>query len=86
METRANHLLIGVFTLVVITAGIAFALWLNKTSADKEFDLYDIVFAEAVSGLNKGGIVEFNGIRIGEVVSLRFDEQDAKKSHCSSKS
>jgi phospholipid/cholesterol/gamma-HCH transport system substrate-binding protein len=79
METRANHLLIGVFTLLVITAGIGFALWLNKTSADKEFDLYDIVFAEAVSGLNKGGIVEFNGIRIGEVVSLRFDEQDAKK-------
>lgn len=79
METRAHHLLIGFFTLTMMAAVIGFTLWLSKNSHDKEYDLYDIVFAEAVSGLNKGGIVEFNGIRIGEVISLRFDEQDAKK-------
>lgn len=79
METRAHHLFIGSFTLILLALAIGFTLWLNKNSHDKEYDLYDIVFAEAVSGLNKGGIVEFNGIRIGEVISLRFDEQDAKK-------
>lgn len=79
METRAHHMLIGAFTLIVLAMVIAFTLWLSKNSHDKQYDLYDIVFAEAVSGLNKGGIVEFNGIRIGEVVSLRFDEADAQK-------
>lgn len=79
METRAHHLWIGSLTLIILAAVIGFTLWLSKSSHDKEYDLYDIVFAEAVSGLNKGGIVEFNGIRIGEVISLRFDEQDAKK-------
>jgi phospholipid/cholesterol/gamma-HCH transport system substrate-binding protein len=79
METRAHHIIIGILTLLTVAAAISFALWLSKSSHDKEYDLYDIVFEEAVSGLNKGGIVEFNGIRIGEVVSLRFDQKDAKK-------
>lgn len=79
METRAHHVLIGSLTLMILAAAISFTLWLSKSSHDKEYDLYDIVFEEAVSGLNKGGIVEFNGIRIGEVVSLSFDTQDAKK-------
>lgn len=80
METRAHHVLIGALTLLILAAAIGFTLWLSKSSHDKEYDLYDIVFEEAVSGLNKGGIVEFNGIRIGEVISLRFDQADAKKS------
>ena len=79
METRAHHVLIGALTLLILAAAIGFTLWLSKSSHDKEYDLYDIVFEEAVSGLNKGGIVEFNGIRIGEVISLRFDQADAKK-------
>jgi len=79
METRSHHLLIGIFTLLAVAAIITFTLWLSKNSADKKYDLYDIVFSEAISGLNKGGIVEFNGIRIGQVVSLRFDTKDAKK-------
>ncbi|MBD3766481.1 MAG: MCE family protein [Gammaproteobacteria bacterium] len=79
METRAHHVLIGTLTLLILAAAIGFTLWLSKNSYDKEYDLYDIVFEEAVSGLNKGGIVEFNGIRIGEVISLRFDQADAKK-------
>ena len=79
METRAHHVLIGALTLLILAAAIGFTLWLSKSSHDKEYDLYDIVFEEAVSGLNKGGIVEFNGIRIGEVISLSFDRHDAKK-------
>lgn len=79
METRAHHVLIGLFTVLVVGAALAFALWLGKSDADRQFETYDIVFQEAVSGLSKGGTVEFNGIKIGDVVSLRLDPADARR-------
>lgn len=79
METRAHHVLIGLFTVLVVGAALMFTLWLGKSDADRQFETYDIVFQEAVSGLSKGGTVEFNGIRIGDVVSLRLDPEDARR-------
>ncbi|MFV8824751.1 MlaD family protein [Thauera sp. WH-2] len=79
METRAHHVLIGLFTVLVVGAALLFTLWLGKSDADRQFETYDIVFQEAVSGLSKGGTVEFNGIRIGDVVSLRLDPDDARR-------
>lgn len=79
METRAHHVLIGLFTVLVVGAALMFALWLGKSDADRQFEIYDIVFQEAVSGLSKGGTVEFNGIKIGDVVSLRLDPDDARR-------
>jgi phospholipid/cholesterol/gamma-HCH transport system substrate-binding protein len=79
METRAHHVLIGLFTVLVVGAALMFALWLGKSDADRQFEIYEVVFQEAVSGLSKGGTVEFNGIRIGDVVSLRLDPSDARR-------
>ena len=79
METRAHHVLIGLFTVVVIGAALLFALWLAKADSDRQFEVYDIVFQEAVTGLSRGSTVEFNGIRIGEVTGLRLDPQDAHR-------
>ena len=45
----------------------------GKSDADRQFEVYDIVFQEAVSGLSKGGTVEFNGIKIGDVVTARVE-------------
>ena len=79
METRAHHVLIGFFTLLVVGAALLFALWLGKVDSDTQFDAYDIVFQEAVSGLSKGSTVEFNGIKIGDVSSLRLDPQNPQR-------
>ncbi|AYH42948.1 MlaD family protein [Azoarcus sp. DN11] len=78
METRAHHVLIGFFTFLVVGAVLMFALWLGK-SDDKQFRTYDVVFQEAVTGLSKGSTVEFNGIKIGDVSSLRLDPQDPRR-------
>jgi len=78
METRAHHVLIGVFTLAVVAAAMLFVLWLSKASADREFAYYDIVFTEAVTGLSKGGLVQYNGIKVGEVTQLRLSPKDAR--------
>lgn len=79
METRAHHVLIGLFTVTIIGAALIFALWLAKADSDRQFEVYDIVFQEAVTGLSRGSTVEFNGIRIGDVTGLRLDPQDAHR-------
>ena len=35
METRAHHILIGLFTLLGIGAALLFVLWLGKTGGDR---------------------------------------------------
>jgi phospholipid/cholesterol/gamma-HCH transport system substrate-binding protein len=76
METRANHVLIGSFALLVIAAGMLFALWIGKSSLDREFAEYDVIFKEAVTGLSKGGTVQYNGIQVGEVRRLSLAPND----------
>ncbi len=78
METRAHHLLIGAFAIAAFVVGLGFVLWLSKTSADREFGWYDVVFTEAVTGLSKGGLVQYNGIKVGEVTQLSLDPKDPR--------
>lgn len=54
METRAHHVLIGLFSVIVIGAALLFGLWLAKSGSEGKFNYYDIVFNEAVSGLSQG--------------------------------
>ncbi|MDR2208440.1 MAG: MCE family protein [Azoarcus sp.] len=79
METRAHHLLIGLFTVLTIGAALAFALWMGAGSNDSHYVTYDVLFDEAVSGLSKGSTVEFKGIRIGTVADLRLDPADPRR-------
>lgn len=72
METRAHYVLIGAFVLGIATLGLLAVLWLGKHSLDREFDYYEVYFQEAVTGLAKGSPVQYNGIQIGEVQSLRL--------------
>lgn len=73
METRANYVLIGSFTLAVIAAAFGFVLWFQSLHTTKARSPIRIVFEGPASGLRNGGSVNFNGIRIGEVVSVKLD-------------
>lgn len=79
METRASHILIGTFTLLVAACSLLFALWIGKSTLDREWDRYDIVFGEAVTGLSIGGAVQYNGIQVGEVRKLSLDPVDPRR-------
>jgi len=79
METRAHHVLIGLFTVLVVAGALLFGLWLAKSSVDTEFKDYEIVFNEAVSGLSKGSAVQYSGIKVGDVVTLRLDPKDPRR-------
>src|SRR4051795_1607115 len=73
METRANYVLIGAFTLAVIAAAFGFVLWFQSLHTTKQRTPLRIIFEGPASGLRNGGSVNFNGIRIGEVVSVKLD-------------
>ncbi|AWY41998.1 MCE family protein [Pseudomonas putida] len=79
METRAHHVLIGLFTVIVVAGALLFGLWLAKSSVDTEFKDYEVVFNEAVSGLSNGSSVQYSGIKVGDVVSLRLDPEDPRR-------
>ena len=79
METRAHHVIIGAFAIGIFVLAMGFVLWLSKSSIDQEFAYYDIIFNEAVTGLSKGGTVQYNGIKVGEVVQLSLAKDDPRK-------
>lgn len=79
METRAHHVIIGAFTIGIFLLALGFVLWLSKSSVDRTFNDYDIVFTEAVTGLSTGGLVQYNGIKVGEVRELHLAPDDPRK-------
>jgi phospholipid/cholesterol/gamma-HCH transport system substrate-binding protein len=70
METRANYVTIGVFTLAVVVGIFAFVWWFQRLGTGEAKAQYEIYFDSPVSGLRRGAVVNFNGIRVGEVQSL----------------
>jgi phospholipid/cholesterol/gamma-HCH transport system substrate-binding protein len=79
METKANYVLVGVFTLAVIAAACAFVYWFSRTGASRDHAVYRAVFDGSVSGLRRGSSVLFNGIKYGEVTNLKLDVDDPHK-------
>lgn len=79
METRAHHLLIGTFVLILIGLTIGFTIWLARLDIDRDVKLYDIYFTEAVSGLSVGNSVRFNGVPVGEVKRIELDPNDPSR-------
>ena len=79
METKANYVLIGAFTLGVVAFLLLFALWAARWSSQQAWDFYDVVFTEAVTGLSEGASVQYNGIAVGTVEDLSLMPNDPRK-------
>ena len=79
METRANFVLIGAFTVGVIAGGFLFVLWLVGVGQVSHRKTYEVVFNGSVSGLARGGLVVFNGLRVGEVLQIDFLPNDPSR-------
>jgi phospholipid/cholesterol/gamma-HCH transport system substrate-binding protein len=79
METKANYVLIGAFTLVVGVFGLLFALWAANYSSEKEWQNYRVIFNEPVTGLAEGSNVRYNGISVGTIDSLSLAPQDPRR-------
>lgn len=71
METRANFILIGVFTLAGIFGLVGLFLWFARVELDQRFSYYDVRFT-SVSGLSAASDVRFSGLPVGQVVDVRL--------------
>ena len=76
METRANYVLIGSFTLLVIAGIFAFVVWLAQFEFNRQYHYYEIHFDGSVSGLNKAADVRYNGLKVGQVRQMRLNPAD----------
>ncbi|MCC7096775.1 MAG: MCE family protein [Thermomonas sp.] len=78
METKANYVLIGGFTVLTVIFLLLFTLWATKFSTSRDWRTYEVVFNEAVTGLTEGSSVQYNGLAVGTVESLSLDDKDAR--------
>ena len=79
METKANYVLIGAFTLLVGVFGLLFALWAANWSSQREWRNYRIIFNEPVTGLTEGSGVRYNGINVGSIETLSLVPEDPRQ-------
>ena len=79
MEVKANHVLIGAFTLATVLAAFIFLTWLGQFSFDQRFDEYEVVFDGGVSGLGVASEVRYSGIKVGEVTNVKLDPNDPRR-------
>ena len=79
METKANYVLIGAFTLVIAAFLLLFGLWAAKFSSERDWREYLVIFTEPVTGLTEGSSVQYNGIAIGTVEALDLDARDPRR-------
>ena len=79
METRANYVLIGAFTLIIAAFLLLFGLWAAKYTSEKDWRYFNVIFDEAVTGLTEGGSVQYNGISVGTVDTLSLAPDDPRK-------
>jgi len=79
METKANYVLIGAFTIAVTLFLLLFALWAAKYSSDRSWNEFQVIFREPVTGLSEGSSVQYNGIAIGTVDELMLAPDDPRQ-------
>ncbi|MEL6913180.1 MAG: MlaD family protein [Pseudomonadota bacterium] len=78
METRAQFVLIGLFTLSGLVGGLLFFLWLASVQIDRQYAQYGVLFDSAL-GLDQSAEVLFNGVSVGRVTDIRIWERDPSK-------
>jgi phospholipid/cholesterol/gamma-HCH transport system substrate-binding protein len=73
METRANYVIVGIFTLVAILAAFGFVYWTAAIGDKGETVLLRVRIPGSASGLGRGSFVMFNGVKVGDVRRVYID-------------
>jgi phospholipid/cholesterol/gamma-HCH transport system substrate-binding protein len=74
MKMRSSNLMIGTTTLAILAIGLFGLLGARKIHTISQESRIRIVFeGGSASGLRRGGSVNFDGVQIGEVLSLKLD-------------
>jgi phospholipid/cholesterol/gamma-HCH transport system substrate-binding protein len=76
METRANYVIVGIFTVVAVIAAFAFVYWTAAIGDRGETVALRVRIPGSASGLGRGSAVLFNGVKVGDVQRVYIDVQN----------
>jgi phospholipid/cholesterol/gamma-HCH transport system substrate-binding protein len=79
MEREANFALVGIVSVVLLIGALIGIVWLAQFQFNQTYDEYRINFQGPVSGLSRGGEVQFNGIKVGEITRIQLDPRDPNR-------
>lgn len=73
METRANYVIVGIFTLAAIVAAFGFVYWTAGLGGGGQTGTLIVRIPGSAAGLGRGSAVLFNGVKVGDVTRLYID-------------
>ncbi len=73
METKANYVIVGIFTLAAILAAFGFVYWTAAIGDRGETIELRVRIPGSASGLSRGSAVLFNGVKVGDVRRVFID-------------
>lgn len=79
METKAHHILVGLFTALFAIGIVVVAIWLMNINLGDDRARFRLVFDDSVAGLNEGASVRVTGIEVGQVESIALDPEQPGK-------
>ena len=77
MENRAHALIAGIFVICLSIAALVVAKWFQGDAT--EYDHYQVVTLESVTGLNLQASVYYRGVNIGRVTRIYFDPDNFRR-------
>src|SRR6185312_9619175 len=78
METRANYIAVGIFTVLAIVAAFGFVYWTARIGSSGDTALLRFRIAGSAAGLGRGSAVLFNGVKVGDVKRVYIDPTNSK--------
>jgi len=73
METKANYLVVSIFTLLVSALALGFVYWIERLGDTRPTAMLEIRIPGSVTGLAVKSQVLFNGLKVGDVTRLFVD-------------
>ncbi len=73
MKFRSKNVMIGTIALAIIGASFGGVIGYQRFARTKQLVPFHVVFEGSASGLRRGSSVNFAGVRVGEVRSLKLD-------------
>ncbi len=76
METNVNYTVVGAFVIIMISAIVLGIIWLSAGFSLQPNIDYMVYMTESVSGLSDDSPVEYNGVNVGNVKSVRLNQKN----------
>ncbi len=76
MDTKVNYTIIGSFVIILFSFFVLGIIWLSAGFSNQTYTTYQVNMQEAVTGLNQDAVVEYNGVNVGNVKSIKLNKRN----------